>query len=385
MLPIMPSSSRIVAGAMSGTSADGVDIALVEITGHGLGMTAKLLHHHARPYETALRQRIFAVRGEGKVALAELAGMGREISLSYAMAVKDALREASLKACDIAAIAAHGQTLFHDPPNTIQWLDPALVAAETECAVVSDFRRADCAAGGQGAPLVPFADYILFRHATKNRLIVNIGGIANATILEAGCAIDRVFAYDTGPGNCISDFICRQMEPDGPGYDAGGDIASRGNAVGELAKAFRRDPYFILQLAPRMPKSTDVPKMLHLFSTASSEMKTPPSYRDTLATACLVSATEIMWAARHFGQKVECELIVSGGGTKNRLLMYFLQQMFGIPRVPISDDFGIPSESKEALAFALLSAATLDGLPSNVPSATGAKRAVVLGSITPKP
>ena len=183
---------------MSGTSADGVDIALVEIGGRGLEMTAKLLHHHARPYDLDLRRRIFAVRGDGMVALAELAAIGREISLAYVAAVKEALAETNLAVGEIAAIAAHGQTLFHDPPNTIQWFDPALVAAETGCTVVSDFRRADCAAGGQGAPLVPFADYILFRHPTKHRVLLNIGGIANLTYMPAGAVIEEIVAFDTG-------------------------------------------------------------------------------------------------------------------------------------------------------------------------------------------
>src|SRR5204862_6327005 len=139
--------------------------------------------------------------------------MGGEISVTYATAVNEALAAVGLSAERLAAVAAHGQTLFHDPPNTIQWFDPALVAAEVGCAVVSDFRRADLAAGGQGAPLVPYADYVLFRHATKNRVLLNIGGIANLTYIPAGAALDQVIAFDTGPGNCVSDWICRTRGP----------------------------------------------------------------------------------------------------------------------------------------------------------------------------
>ena len=370
---------------MSGTSADGVDIALVAITGRGLEMSTRLLHHHARPYDPALRQRIFAIRAAASVPLADLAQLSRDISLAYAAAVNAALREANLSASHLAAIAAHGQTLFHAPPNTIQWFDPSLLAAEVGCPVVSDFRRADCAAGGQGAPLVPFADYLLFGHPTKNRLVVNIGGIANVTILEAGCPLDRVFAYDTGPGNCISDFLCRQINPDGPGFDADGQLAFHGKVIPSLAQAFRRDPYFELPLTPRVPKSTDVPKMLNLFQSALNEVQGPVLPHDALATACFVCASEIASAARHFGPGDPCELIVSGGGARNRRIMSFLEQAFQIPRVPTSDDFGVPSEAKEALAFALLGAATLDGVPSNIPSATGARRSVILGSVTPAP
>src|SRR5260370_34298663 len=200
-------ASRILAGAMSGTSADGVDVALVQVSGRGLEMSAKLLHHHARPYAPDLRKAIFAIRSTGNISLAELGALGREISLSYAAAINDALRDASLKANDLAAIAAHGQTLYHAPPDTIQWFDPALVACEVGCPVVSDFRRADCAAGGQGAPLVPFADYILFRHPWKHRALVNIGGISNLTFLPAQCTPEEILAFDCGPGNCLSDYL----------------------------------------------------------------------------------------------------------------------------------------------------------------------------------
>src|SRR6476661_6684308 len=180
---------RIVAGAMSGTSADGVDVAIVAIAGRGLAMTARLLHHHHRPYEAGLRQAIFNVRESGLSGLAKLADLGHQISVSYSRAVRDALEAASLQSADLACIAAHGQTLYHAPPDTIQWLDPALLAAEVGCAVVSDFRRADCAAGGQGAPLVPFADLILFGDRVNHRVLLNIGGIANLTHLPAGAGI----------------------------------------------------------------------------------------------------------------------------------------------------------------------------------------------------
>ncbi len=372
---------------MSGTSADGVDVALVQITGHGLDMTATLLHHHARSYEPSLRQRIFALRGEGKVSLAGLAHVGREISLAYAMAVNDALREAKLQASDLAAIAAHGQTLFHEPPDTIQWFDPALVAAEVGCRVVSDFRRADCAAGGQGAPLVPFADYILFQHPTKNRVLLNIGGIANLTFIPAGASIDQVIAFDTGPGNCVLDHLMRQSGSP-VGFDRGGELSLRGSLNFAVAFVSTEDVYFF----SKPPKSTDGPAMIRLYENAVKEVGASLSLEDALATACHATA-------RAIGQSfnlLPClpdEVIVSGGGTLNPRLMEELRHVMVFPKNPPEspksvlvktlDDLGIISAAKEALAFALLGAATLDGLPSNVPSATGARRAVVLGSITP--
>src|SRR5579871_3497088 len=171
--------TRIIAGAMSGTSADGVDVAVVEVNGTGLGMTCRLLGRHHEPYVPELRQRINTIRLQGGSDFNSLGACARAISLIYASAVFGAMDAAGLKPVALAGIAAHGQTLFHHPPFTIQWLDPALLAAETGVRVVSDFRRADCAAGGQGAPLVPFADFILFRDRAVNRAVVNIGGIAN--------------------------------------------------------------------------------------------------------------------------------------------------------------------------------------------------------------
>jgi anhydro-N-acetylmuramic acid kinase len=175
-------TSRLIAGAMSGTSADGVDVAVARIDGSGLQLSAKVLTHHYRPYPTELADRVVKLREDGHTTLAEIAQLTREISLIYAAAVNEAMMGAQLSAKDLTAIAAHGQTMLHAPPTTMQLLNPALLAAETGCAVISDFRRADCAAGGQGAPLVPFADYVLFRDAKKNRVLLNIGGIANFTL-----------------------------------------------------------------------------------------------------------------------------------------------------------------------------------------------------------
>lgn len=373
---------------MSGTSADGVDVALVAITGRGLAMTARLLHHHARPYTPALKDAIFAARSGGSIALSDLAQLARGISLAYAAAVNAALAESSLQARDIAAIAAHGQTLFHAPPNTIQWLDPALLAAEVGCPVISDFRRADCAAGGQGAPLVPFADYVLFRHAEANRVLLNLGGIANVTLLPASCTLDQVIAFDTGPGNCVMDHLMRQADPAGEGIDRGGERASRGRIIEPLLQRLMETPY--LHRPP--PKSTDGPEMIRAWTGAAADYPAT-SLEDRLATACEWTARSVLHALlihSAFPHSIPFadgggKVIATGGGTHNQTLMRSLD-MHGTPfSVSASDTFGIPSAAKEAVAFALLGAATLDGEPSNVPSATGARRRVVLGSITPAP
>ncbi len=416
---------------MSGTSADGVDVAIVRVTGRGLAMRAELVRHLAVPYSRELREKIFAVRKTGATFLADLAELGREISLTYAAAINDALAGTKLTASDLTAVAAHGQTLYHAPPNTIQWLDPSLIAARVGCAVVSDFRRADCAAGGQGAPLVPFADYLLFRHQSRHRVLLNLGGIANLTLVPAtslqseaagtasgssiragesdtayppsigaGAAdtvgspstpasgspttaspLTSLIAFDTGPANCISDWLMRELYPEGPGVDEDGRMASLGRADEDLATRVLAADYF--RRPP--PKSTDGPAMIDLFFDAAGDLGGRPHLPKLLATACLVTAASIARAIRDLLPTFPDELIVSGGGVHNRVMMKALaDQLHSVPILTI-DALGVPSAAKEAIAFALLGAATIDGEPSNVPSVTGAARAVVLGSITPRP
>ncbi|HEV2295997.1 MAG TPA: anhydro-N-acetylmuramic acid kinase [Tepidisphaeraceae bacterium] len=375
-----PARERIIAGAMSGTSADGVDVAITRIIGRGTSMTAQLLHHHHRSYDAATRSEIFAFRGgEASANLARLAELGRTISLTYATTINEALAASRLSAADLAAVAAHGQTLYHAPPNTIQWFDPSLVAAEVGCPVVSDFRRADLAAGGQGAPLVPFADYVLFRHPQLSRALINIGGIANVTLLHGEWPLERTLAFDTGPGNCISDYLCRTRDPHGPGYDVGGQRAMRGRVIMALAERVLLHNYF--RQPP--PKSTDGPDMIRIFEKSLAEETRPHPLDDLLATACWITVGSVTHAIKSVWGAMTDEAIVSGGGAKNEMIFTWLRD--SCDSLARTDDLGIPADAKEALAFALLAAATLDGEPSNVPSVTGAKRAVVLGSITPSP
>jgi len=345
-------------------------------------MSASLVEHHHVPYGPELRQAIFRIRDGGTTEMSALARVGRDVSRAYAQAVTEALVNARLSANDLSAVAAHGQTLYHDPPCTIQWLDPALIAAEVGCMVVSDFRRADCAAGGQGAPLVPFADFVLFHSTDTDRIVVNIGGIANVTCLFRGSpTLDKVIAYDTGPGNCISDHLMRRHDPDGPGYDVGGIVAKRGRVSRLVLDAFRANDFCIR----RAPKSTDGPEMIRAFERAVRDYDPDLVLEDQLATAAAIAAIQIGFAGAFFGGQFNGEWIVSGGGVRNRAIMDQFAYWVGAKNIRTTDEFGVPGPAKEAVAFALLAAATLDGLPSNVPSATGARRAVVLGSITPKP
>jgi anhydro-N-acetylmuramic acid kinase len=379
-------SRRVIIGLMSGTSVDGVDAAAVAITGRGEQMTADLLGHVALPYDDELRQRVLALRQAGGGAFAEIAEVGRRQTDAHAKAANKVMRQVGLAPGDVAAVAAHGQTLYHEPPDSIQWLDPARLAWHTGCRVVSDFRRADLAAGGQGAPLVPLADWLLFRHPTETRILLNLGGIANLTLLPAGGGLTDVVAFDTGPANCLSDAICREKL--GKPYDANGDLAATAAAVPAVTAAFagsdfvRREP----------PKSTDTAEMVQTFRDLWQQHGDGKTLAEELATADAIVGTCLAWALRRLGV-TGGRLIVAGGGTRNKPIMTGVRAaatIIGMEHdttvpVDLTDDYGIPSAAKEATAFALLGAATLDGLPGGVPAATGADRAVVLGSVTPMP
>ena len=372
---------RLIAGAMSGTSADGVDVAIVRIEGVGLEMRPVLVHHQHRCYSSELTERILSMRSQEGAGFRELTDVARQISITYAVAVNEALMACSLSDRDLTCIAAHGQTLYHCPPLTLQIFDPAQLAVETGCTVVSDFRRADCAMGGQGAPLVPFADYILFRSPTRGRVIVNIGGIANITYLPAGGAIHRVTAYDTGPGNCISDHLIRSHSSGGMHFDEGGQLAASGSPILPLVQAVLADPYFT---APP-PKSTDGPAMLAIFQRERLRLKlTDAPLPDLLASACEITAGALVGAIHTLAGSQAVDCVFAGGGTLNRTLTDYVGRLLG-SAVRTTDDLGVPSQAREAMAFALLGAATMDGVPASLPSVTGARRGARLGSITPLP
>ena len=378
---------RLMVGAMSGTSCDGVDAALIKVSGRGEGMRARYVAHLERPFAADFRRRLLAVREAGGCSFAELAEIGRTLTLAYAAAVNDLLAEAG--ATDVAAVAAHGQTLYHAPPDTIQWLDPSLLAAETGLQVVSDFRRADCAAGGQGAPLVPFADWVFFRHPTKTRVILNLGGIANLTYLPAGGGVGDVIAFDTGPGCCLSDWIARER---GVGeIDRDGDLAATGDGGCLWAIEWMEEQHYP---ALRPPKSTDTAEVIaayRIFRETRSIPAASCSAADELSKAAKLVATSIVeQMVVYLEQRADVEVFVGGGGARNRAIVaaldYYLVS-YGVTTSSLRtlDALGLPAQAREAACFAVLGAATLDGEPANVPSATGASGRVVLGSVTPKP
>ncbi len=404
----------IVAGVMSGTSADGIDVAFISVedrednTGKAKARDSRVvgqecpthmdfLGHAEFPYPTKVRKRVLAAMNSAKASVADLARLNFLLGELYAEAVISAQRKLRLK-CDL--IGCHGQTLYHQGAAaaflgrklavTWQTGEGAVVAARTGIPVISDFRPADMAAGGKGAPLVPYLDYLLYRDAKVGSIALNIGGIANLTAVPANGSISQIFAFDTGPGNMLMDAVAEQLF--GKSCDKGGKIAAAGrvheDVIGRLLQGrfFRQKPP---KTAGREEFGREfASKFLREFTHPSihARVKSASTKHDAMATATALTARSIQDAIRHLvlPKASFSEIIVSGGGTKNRTLMAWLSNEMTDLGLCLrsSDEFGIPSEAKEAVAFAVLAFETWNRQPSNVPPATGAKRAVVLGKIS---
>jgi anhydro-N-acetylmuramic acid kinase len=381
----------IVAGVMSGTSADGIDVAVVQIVPAKGRPKLTLLAHEGFRYPAALRKAVLAAMNARSTGTAELARLNWRLGIAYGEAVNATITRHKI---NIDLIGCHGQTLYHQAIPawyagkkfgcTWQAGEPALVAAETGVAVVSNFRTADMANGGQGAPLVPLLDYVMFSDSRRGRVLQNIGGIANLTALPAGAFGDKVFAFDTGPGNMVIDALVQKLF--NKSYDRDGAIAAKGQVLAPVLTEMLRDPYFKLK-PPRTAGREQFGReyAARFLAVCRRVSKTP---EDALATAAALTAESI---ARSFTQFVlpkmkgaPIDYIVSGGGARNRTLMKMLAtrlEPLGCT-LTTTEQFGIPAEAKEAAAFALMAWMTWHGLPGNVPSATGAKRPVILGQIS---
>lgn len=396
LFPEKRSHALTVAGIMSGTSADGIDVALVRITPtHGSLDTSprlRLLAHVAVPYPAAVRKHILQSMNAEDASVAAMSRLHWRLGQLYADAVELALRQHPMR-LDLAG--CHGQTIYHQGiaqpflggrvACTWQMGEASVLAARLGVPVVSDFRAADMAVGGQGAPLVPLLDSVVFRHATRHRVLLNLGGIANLTVIPAGASQDDVFAFDTGPANMVIDAV--MMEYFGRKYDAGGATAARGSVLERVVRECLRQRFF--QAAP--PKSAGREQFgrefVGRFLTSCHKQSRRPE--DAVATATALTAASLGLAWKRLVAPVLREAptdwIVAGGGVRNRTLMHTLREEltgFGTITIKTSDDFGIPAAAKEAMAFALLAYQTWHGLPGNLPRATGAARAAVLGKIT---
>jgi anhydro-N-acetylmuramic acid kinase len=390
--PFQSKRGMIVAGIMSGTSADGIDVALVDLRGSArTHPKLKLLAHVAFPYPASLRKVVLTAMNSKSTTSAELAQLNWRLGLAYADAVAATLKRHPIR---LDLVGCHGQTLYHQATPqlyagkrfacTWQAGEPALIAARIGVPVVSNFRPADMAAGGQGAPLVPLLDYALFRHPSRGRILQNIGGIANMTVIPAGAAPEDCFAFDSGPGNMIIDALMLHLfnRP----MDNGGSIGLKGKVLPDALQQALHHPF----LRQKPPKTAGREQFGREFAAdfLANCLKISKKPEDAIATATAFTAESIAHAYARFCkpylQDSPVDFILSGGGTRNLALVQrltYLLKPHGCRVLP-TDRFGLPAEAKEAVAFALLAWQTWHLRPGNLPSATGASRPAILGQIT---
>ena len=356
-----------VAGIMSGTSLDGIDVAVIEIQGRHI----RTLAFKSTPYPQAVRDAILAVSNTASHTAA-ISRLNFELGELYARAAAPLCRRHGAE-----LVGCHGQTIYHESRrNTMQIGEAAVVAERTGLPVVSDFRVRDIAAGGEGAPLVPYVDYLLYRHPRRGRISLNIGGIANITAIPAGASPDAVIAFDTGPGNMVIDGLVREYTRGRQSYDHAGRLADAGTVREDLLRALTADPYY-----RRTPPKTAGREQYGAEFLARLKAS---GYRplDLIATATVFTAATIAVGIERFAPPCQ-ELIVSGGGAHNPQIMGHLAGFLPQLAMATSEDHGISVDGKEAIAFAVLAYETWRRRSSNLPSATGARRAVVLGKISP--
>jgi len=384
----------LVLGMMSGTSADGIDVALARISGAPPNLSAKLIGHASVRFPGQLRKEILRVGEQLPISASALSQLNFRLGVLFADAALAACRKFRVARGRISLIGSHGQTIFHQgwpvpcfgspTASTLQIGEPSVIAARTGIATIGDFRPADMALGGQGAPLVPYVDYLLYRHARLGRVSLNLGGIANITVLPRAAKPQQVFAFDTGPANMLIDalvlhFTRRQR------FDKNAQLAAQGRSNPALLDEFLRDPY--LKLVP--PKSTGREYYGHTYLkkilALGRRHRAKPN--DLIRAATIFTALSVVDALNRFVLKKEKidQLIVSGGGAHNPLILAQLSAALpGIEVLP-SSRLGVPEDAKEAFAFALLAYETFHQRPSNLPSATGARGPAILGKISYAP
>ena len=376
-----------IAGIMSGTSLDGIDVAIIEMTGSGFKAKINVLTSHSVPYPKKIREALLAVSNASSLT-GDISRLNFLLGELYAEALEETAERAEIPLGTIKLIGCHGQTIFHEGQaaqylgkkvaSTFQIGESSVISERTGIDVISNFRERDMAAGGKGAPLVPYLDYMLIRHRGRGRVAVNIGGIANLTAIPPNTSTDRVIAFDTGPGNMVIDQLVTRITSGGLTYDRDGAMAAGGTADPKLLAKLLRDKYF----RAKPPKAAGREQYGSEF--VSKLLDTELSSEDLVATATALTAESIALGVRNFvlpEMRVD-EVFVSGGGTHNPTLMRLLRKALG--EIPVKDttEVGLDVDAKEAIAFAVMAYETAHARPSNVPMATGAKRHVILGKVT---
>ena len=383
-------NERRIVGLMSGTSLDGVDAALILVSGTGQSLKVQSEGFISIPYPESLKHRLLANCSPETSSVKEISQLNVRLAHIYAETVHALLAAHTVSLDQIDAIGSHGQTIFHVPQqeecagiaisSTLQIGDPSTLACLLGKTVVGDFRLADMAAGGQGAPLASYFDYMYFTDAVESRALLNIGGIGNMTVLPAGGAPEEAIAFDTGPGNILIDALASQFwnEP----YDSGGRYALQGKVHQPLLRWMLSDPYFSQPPPKTTGREVYSVEYVNTLLEKAKETRAESEY-DIIATATAFTAEAISLGYQQLIKpRVEVErIIVSGGGIHNACLLNMLRASLPSLRIDSIDQHGIDSDAKEAIFFAVLAHETLNGVPSNLPSATGASRPVVLGKI----
>jgi anhydro-N-acetylmuramic acid kinase len=373
--PASKSPLRVV-GLISGTSADGIDAAIAEVTRADHGVGVRTLATFTRPYSAAERERVLALcRPDAPLDAVTAANV--DLGEWFAGAALDVVKAAGVNPEDVDLIASHGQTIWHIPGHsTMQIGEAAVIAERTGLPVVSNLRARDIAAGGHGAPLVSYVDYLLFSDPKRSRAVQNLGGIGNVTWLPPGAAAADVISFDTGSANMLIDGLMR-LTLDQP-FDRGGAAAAEGRVNATLLDALLADPYY----AQPPPKTTGREKYgLAYAEEIVRQWGAQVSPVDLVATATMLTVRTIVRAYRAFLPGID-EVILGGGGVRNATLVRWLTDALAPVPVRSSAEFGVDPDFKEAIAFAVLGAETAWGRPGNLPSATGARRRVILGDLT---
>ena len=385
----------LVLGMMSGTSADGIDVALARVSGAPPNLNAKLLGHTSVKFPSAVRKEILRVAEQHPITAGALSPLNFRLGELFADAALAACRKFRIPQKKIALIGSHGQTIFHQgkpvsflgrpTASTLQIGEASIIAARTVITTIGDFRPSDIALGGQGAPLVPYADYLLYRHPKLGRVSLNLGGIANITVLPPAAKPHQVLAFDTGPANMLIDALVSHFTRGRLRFDKNARLASQGRSIRGLLDELLSDPY--LKLAP--PKSTGREYFGHAYLKKLLELGRPhhANPNDLIRAATIFTALSVVDALNRFvlpKTKIH-QLIVSGGGAHNPLILAQLSAALPGVEVLPSSRLGVPEDAKEAFAFALLAYETFHQRPANLPSATGARGPAILGKISYAP
>jgi len=376
-------------GLMSGTSLDGIDAALVEIAGSGLSTRIKLKHFLSTPLEPEVAGRLLRIASGKPFTSGEVSQLNFLLGMLYSDAILKLCKQAHIEIHQVDLIGSHGQTIYHQSEpalicnrsvaSTLQIGEASVIAERTGVTTVSDFRPRDMAAGGKGAPLIPYVDYLLFRDSHRGRILLNLGGIANLTLLPASARLDQIKAFDTGPGNMVIDALVRHFTKGSKRFDSRGSIAASGKVIPHLLETILLDPFF----TKRPPKTAGREQFGEEFVSRFLTRSDSSHFEDLVCTAVELTARTVADSISKYCKSPSLykDLIVSGGGAHNDYLLRRLAALLAQMKVLKTDDYGIPVSAKEAIGFAILANETMHLRAANVPSATGAGRPVVLGKV----